>query len=107
MKLETERLLIRPWTIDDVPHYQAMSTDVDYTCFSPPGIFLAKDESEVIQKIKTRMTLFEEHQIGKFLIFKKNSGSFVGTCGGDHFDLKGQKEVELGYRVMLAHWGKG
>ncbi|HWU43265.1 MAG TPA: GNAT family N-acetyltransferase [Bdellovibrio sp.] len=105
--IETSRLLIRPWTTNDVPHYQAMSFDVGYTCFSPPGIFLVKDESEALQKVNGRIKNFEEHRIGKFLVFEKSSGSFVGTCGGDFFDLRGEKQVELGYRMMLSHWGKG
>ena len=107
MILKTERLIIRPWTLDDLPHYKAMSIDVGYNCFSPPGIFLVKDENEAAEKIKARIKLFEESRIGKFLIFEKSSGDFVGTCGADFFDLDGAKEVELGYRVMLAHWGKG
>jgi len=105
--IETERLLIRPWTAQDVPYYQAMSTDVGYTCFSPPGIFLVKDEAEALQKVNMRIKLFEEHLIGKFLIFEKSSGAFVGTCGGDFFDFNGKKEIELGYRMMLSQWGKG
>lgn len=105
--IETPRLLIRPWTPDDIPHYQAMSRDVGYTCFSPPGIFLVKDDEEALQKIKTRMKLFDEHRIGKFLMFEKATNEFVGTCGGDFFEYEGKKQVELGYRMMLSQWGKG
>ncbi len=105
--IETSRLLIRPWSTDDISHYQAMSRDVGYTCFSTPGFFLVKDDEEAFQKIKVRMKLFDEHRIGKFLIFEKTTHEFVGTCGGDFFEYEGKKQVELGYRMMLSQWGKG
>ncbi len=107
MKIETPRLIIRPWTVDDVSHYQAMSKDVGYNCFSPPGIYLVKNNDEATLKIKDRINLFEKSRIGKFLIFEKSSGDFVGTSGGDFFELDGKREVEIGYRLMLTHWGKG
>jgi len=84
-----------------------MSTDVGYNCFAPPGIFLVKDEAEARQKIEIRRKLFDDHRIGKFLIIEKSSGSFVGTCGGDFFELDGRRQIELGYRLLLNHWGKG
>jgi RimJ/RimL family protein N-acetyltransferase len=107
MKIETERLLIRPWIIEDITYYHNMASDIGYTCFSPPGIFSVKNEEEAAVKVKNRMTLYNEHKIGKFLLFEKSTGAFVGTCGGDFFNLDGQKEVEMGYRIMLGHWGKG
>lgn len=107
MKIETERLLIRSWGIEDIIYYQSLSSDVGYTCFSPPGIFLVKNEEEAASKVRNRINLYNEHKIGKFLLFEKSTGAFVGTCGGDFFNLDGQKEVEMGYRIMLAHWGKG
>jgi ribosomal-protein-alanine N-acetyltransferase len=105
--IETERLILRPWSIDDVPYYKAMSTDVGYNCFNTPGIFLVKNHDEALLKVKARIKTFEDHKIGKFLIFEKETGSFFGTCGGDFFDFEGSQQIELGYRMMLAHWGKG
>lgn len=107
MQLITDRLIIRPWVLEDIPHYQAMSRDVGYNCFNAPGVLLVKDDQEAAQKIKDRIKVFEESRIGKFPIFEKETGSFVGTCGGNFFDLNGAKEIELGYRMMLNHWGKG
>lgn len=107
MNLETKRLIIRPWQESDIPHYMAMSTDVGYNCFSTPGIYLVKDESEALKKIQARMKVFTDKGLSKFPMFEKESGAFVGTCGGDPFQLNGKEEVELGYRLMLSHWNKG
>lgn len=107
MLLETQRLIIRPWDASDVKHYQAMSVDVGYNCFTPPGVYLVKDEAEALEKVKARMQIYTDHKLGKFPVFIKESGEFIGTCGADRCHIESVPEVELGYRFMLEHWGKG
>jgi RimJ/RimL family protein N-acetyltransferase len=53
------------------------------------------------------MRLFDERKLGKFPIFLRATGEFIGTCGMEPFDFDGQPEVELGYRLCLNFWGKG
>ena len=107
MEIRTERLIIRPWREEDVKHYLAMSVDVGYNCFTPPGVYLVKDEADALEKVRTRMKIFSDFAIGKFPIFLKETGEFIGTCGADKFELDGKLEYELGYRLMLNHWNKG
>lgn len=107
MELKTERLIIRPWNLEDVKHYQAMSVDVGYNCFTPPGVYLVKDEYEALERVRARMKIYTDHKIGKFPMFLKETGEFIGTCGADLFELEGKQERELGYRLMLEHWNKG
>lgn len=105
--LETERLIIRPWQKSDVAYWKAMAMDVGYNVFAPPGSYAVKDNAAAEQKIGARIKLFDEARIGKMPVFEKRCGAFVGTCGGDFFPHNGTEEVELGYRLMLDHWGKG
>lgn len=105
--IETERLKIRGWTLHDVEPHRKMSKDVGYTCFSSPGYFSFKDEGELLEKVTRRATQFSETGFGKYLVFEKGTGSFVGTCGVEPFDHAGTPIHELGYRLMLEHWGKG
>jgi len=106
--IETERLMIRPWQKTDVPHWNALALDVGYNVFSaPPGVYLVKDYADAVKRIEAKMKAFDDAGISKMPIFKKSSGAFVGTCGADFFDLEGRREIELGYRLMLDHWGKG
>jgi [ribosomal protein S5]-alanine N-acetyltransferase len=104
--LETKRLIIRPWRREDVPCYQELSRDVGYNCFAPPGFFLVSGDKEAEEKIDQRISSFEENKCGKFPVFLKG-GEFIGTCGFSPCELNGQKEIELGYRLLLKHWGKG
>ena len=107
MILETPRLYLRNWQDSDVPHYLALSKDVGYNCFSPPGRFLTRDAEEARERIQDRIILFRDCGLGKFPVFLKGTGEFVGTCGMEPFELDGQSEAELGYRLCLKHWGKG
>jgi len=107
MLFQTERLTLRGWTVDDLTPHRLMAADVGYTCFSTPGFFSFKDEAELKAKVAKRAKQFDELGLGKFLVFEKGTDSFVGTCGVEPFDNNGTPGYELGYRLMLAHWGKG
>jgi ribosomal-protein-alanine N-acetyltransferase len=107
MMLETERLVLRNWQESDVNHYLVLSGDVGYNCFSRPGRFLVHTAEEAKTKVRERMALFDERKLGKFPIFLRSTGEFIGTCGMDPFDLDGRPEVELGYRLCLKFWGQG
>ena len=107
LTLETERLTLRNWLETDVASYMLLATDVGYNCFSPPGRFLVSSAEEAREKIRERINLFERHKLGKFPVFLKATGEFIGTCGMEPFELDGRGEVELGYRLCLKHWGFG
>jgi len=107
LELRTERLLLRNWQPSNLNCYLTLSTDVGYNCFTQPGRFLVRTAEETVKTIRERMTLFEECGLGKFPIFLKETGEFVGTCGMEPYELEGRPEVELGYRLCLKHWGRG
>ncbi|MGE0171344.1 MAG: tetratricopeptide repeat protein [Oligoflexales bacterium] len=104
---KTERLIIRPWTQEDVPHYLTSSMDAGYNCFSTPGRFSVRDKKEATEKVDSRVALFEQRGLGKFLLFTKNGNEFIGTCGIDPYQLDGREEFELGYRLCLRFWNQG
>jgi ribosomal-protein-alanine N-acetyltransferase len=107
MRIETKRLILREWCESDAGSYVTMSRDIGYNCFSPPGAYLVRDEDEAKSQIRRRVALFEEREIGKFPIFLKEAGEFIGTCGLEPVEIDGRKEVELGYRLCLKYWGYG
>lgn len=107
MLIDTPRLSLREWRETDVEFYVAMSRDIGYNCFAPPGAYLVRDHDEARAQIRKRMAIFEQRRIAKFPIFLKPGGEFIGTCGLDPVDIDGRAEVELGYRLCLKHWGHG
>jgi RimJ/RimL family protein N-acetyltransferase len=107
MQIETAHLILRPWTMADAPHYETMSRDIGYNCFASPGVYLARDAADLTAKIQKRIEVYQNHGISKFPIFRKSDGSFLGTCGADFFEFEGRCELEMGYRLLLDHWGRG
>jgi ribosomal-protein-alanine N-acetyltransferase len=103
----TSRLHVRSWRDGDENHLMQMSADVGYNCFSPPGAFLLHNEDEARKNLLSRKSKFENSQAGKFPVFLKETGEFVGTCGVDRFEFKENQELELGYRLLLRYWGNG
>jgi [ribosomal protein S5]-alanine N-acetyltransferase len=107
MILETKRLVLRNWLESDVDSYMVLANDVGYNCFSRPGHFLVHTTEEATRKIRDRINLFNERKLGKFPVFLKETGEFIGTCGLEPCEIAGRVEIELGYRLCLKHWGKG
>lgn len=107
MLLETERLRLRNWQEDDVEHYLVLSKDIGYNCFAHPGRFAARDRGEARAKVRERIILYNDRKLGKFPIFLRSSGDFIGTCGLEAFYLDGRTEIELGYRLCIRYWGRG
>lgn len=107
MILKTERLALRNWLEADVLSYMKLSEDIGYNCFSRPGQFLVRSLEEAQAKIRDRMILFDKSGLGKFPIYLRGTGEFIGTCSLEPFEFGNQPEVELGYRLCLKHWGQG
>lgn len=105
-RIETPRLYLRPWTEVDVPLWHQLATDLGYNVFSPPGVFLVADDEGALAAIRKRRGLLVDG-LGKWPAFNRDTDQFVGTCGLDPVDVRGAPSVELGYRLLLAHWGRG
>jgi RimJ/RimL family protein N-acetyltransferase len=106
MQFETERLILRPWQEGDVENYLTLAKDVGYTCFTTPGFFsFAPDD--IIENINKRLEIFKSKNVGRFLLFEKESQDLIGTCGLMPYLLDGKEIMELGYRLRLKFWEKG
>lgn len=105
-RIETPRLYLRPWTEVDVPLWHQLSTDVGYNVFAPPGAFLVADDDGARAAIRARRALLADG-LGKWPAFTRETDLFVGTCGLDPCAVRGEPSVELGFRLLLAHWGCG
>jgi RimJ/RimL family protein N-acetyltransferase len=106
-ELHTDRLLIRPWRLDDVAPYRLIADDLGYHQFSPPGLFYVRNDSEAQERLKAAVELFQKDGIGKFPAFLKTSGEIVGTCGLDPWEIHGKPEVELSNRYRMKFWYQG
>ncbi len=97
MMLETERLVLRNWRESDVDHYLVLAGAVGYNCFSQPGRFLVHSAAEAQAKVRERLRLYDQRKLGKFPIFLKDSGEFIGTCGLEPYDLVPSQPVATNF----------
>ena len=97
--LETERLIIKIPTSSDVESWFALHAESDVKQFT-------KDK---VQKMLEKDILHhQKYGFGMWSVYEKKHNEFVGRAGLFYFienDI--ESDIELGYVLHKAHWGKG
>ena len=102
--IETERLLIRPFTLADAEEIQAIWRDPETMRWIPSGPVATVEAAR--HKIERFMAHQAEHGFSLWTVREKETGRIVGDCGLVLVELKGP-EVELAYRFGREFWGRG
>jgi [ribosomal protein S5]-alanine N-acetyltransferase len=101
--IETERLYLRTFTMDDAGLVYELNADPDVTRFTHDLMASLEQAREVLEKnILPQYALYNH---GRWAVHLKNDMSFIGWCG-----LKYRpelNEIDLGYRFAKAFWGYG
>jgi RimJ/RimL family protein N-acetyltransferase len=101
LRLTTERLVLRPPTLDDLPAWHAIYLDAEEVWYGAPRSSL--DENRI--KLERQIAHFEQHGFGMCAVELAASGETIGAAGLQH--LEGGPEIEVGYRFLKEHWGHG
>ena len=102
--IETERLILRLHTIEDVEASYQMNLDENVSAFTGDGGVVSHEEIE--RRIREDVLGdYEKHGFGRFAVVEKSSGEFIGFAGLKY--LEDLDEVDLGYRFIFSKWGKG
>lgn len=102
--IETERLLIRPFTIKDLEPAYKMNLDEEVSKYTGDGGVATKKEIE--RRINEDVFGdYEKHGYGRLAVELKGENKFIGFAGLKY--LEDLKEVDLGYRFMKKFWGQG
>jgi len=102
--LETERLILRPFTEADIEPSYEMNLDADVSKYTGDGGVLSLVEIEK----RIRGNVFGDYKkqgYGRLAVELKDKPGFIGFAGLKY--LEDYKEVDLGYRFMKEYWGKG
>ena len=104
-QLETNRLIMREMTLDDVEFYfRHFNNDkiVEGSCFpGPKTLEAAKEELELYC-----INPFKGNRGIRWGIVRKGDDNLIGTCG--YYDWnKTACRAEIGYDLDPAHWGQG
>jgi len=99
VRVTTERLVLRPPTLEDLPAWHAIYVDAEEAWYGAPSSSL--DENRA--KLERQIAHFQEHGYGMCAV--ELAGETIGAAGLQH--LEGGPEIEVGYRFLKEHWGHG
>lgn len=102
--IETERLLIRPFKMEDIEGAYTMNLDTEVSKYTGDGGVVSKKEIErrIVEDV---FGDYQKHGYGRLAVELKEENKFIGFTGLKY--LEDMKEVDLGYRFMKEYWGKG
>ena len=105
--LETERLVLRRFTEDDVDDLVELDGDPEVMHFVNGGRATPRDEIEH-EVLPEFLGHYERHAgYGFWAAVEKSTGRFVGWFHLRPAEGSEPDEVELGYRLRRSAWGKG
>jgi len=67
----------------------------------------ASDPEETRQRLERELAHWSTHGFGRWVLFDRQTGEFVGRGGLRTVEIEGQPEVELGYAIVPERWGQG
>ncbi len=102
--IETERLIIRPFKLEDVESAYQLNLDPEVSRYTSDGGVVAKAEIErrIVEDV---LGDYQKHGFGRLAVELKGEGKFIGFTGLKYLEDLG--EVDLGYRFMRPYWGRG
>jgi len=101
--LETERLVVRPWTAADRDGFAAMARDAELMRFVRNGVPFS--EPEIDEFLSRQGRQLAEHGVCMGAVIEKESGAIVGVAGIQPLGTTG--DLEIGWWVARDHWGRG
>lgn len=103
MVLETQRLLLRQYTLEDFEAiYEILSDAETMQHYEKPY-----DEKTTRYWIQWNIQNYQKYGFGAWAVILKETGAFIGDCGLTIQNIEGQLLPEIGYHFHKKHWRKG
>jgi RimJ/RimL family protein N-acetyltransferase len=102
-RLDTERLVIRPWEDSDRPAFRAMATDPEVMRYVHGGEPYTEPEMDEFLGRQARQ--LAEHGVMMGALEEKATGRVVGVCGVQ--PLGASDDLEIGWWLAREVWGRG
>ena len=99
---ETEKLVVRPYTMEDFDNFFRLNGDEDVMRFIRPAQ-TKKQSKEFLQKIIAAYA--ERPGMGRWGMFLKKKNEFVGSFA--IIPVENTNQLQLGYALVKESWGKG
>ena len=101
--LETPRLTLRPLDDDDLDDLCLLLGDAEALAHWGDPL----DREGARRWIERNLARYEADGFGRCAVVLRGTGRLVGDCGLIRTEVEGGSEVELGWIVRKADWGKG
>lgn len=102
-RLETDRLLIRPWAPSDRASFLELTSDPEVTRYIHGGLPYSEDETD--EWFTRQARLIAEHDMCMGVLVEKATDRFIGIAGTQPLGTTG--DLELGWILARSAWGKG
>jgi RimJ/RimL family protein N-acetyltransferase len=103
--LETKRLLLRRFVINDLDDLFTFYSDPDVIKYIPDA---PRTYEETKEELKWFMNGHPKYpELGLWATIYKETGEFIGRCGLLPWTIDGQNEVEVAFAFSKAFWGQG
>ena len=103
--LKTQRLILRPYTLDDAPELQRLigERDVAATLMIVPHPY---EDGMAEEWIGKRQDLFDKGEIVNFAVTHRKDGYLIGGIGFHAIEREAER-AEIGYWIAKPYWGNG
>lgn len=101
--LETERLIIRKFTFDDLPRLIEMRSDEEVIRYI--GSRRLQNPEAIEKRLKFYIECYEKYGYGMCAMIWKQTNEMIGWSGLQPLQETG--ETEVGYGMIKEFWGKG
>ncbi len=113
-ELITDRLLLRPWTEDDVDFALDLYSRWEVQRFLGAEPRIMADRAEAVERV-TRFRALDDHSVhGIWLVTDRDSGRRHGTlllkdipASGPTLPLQPSGDIEIGWHLHPDSWGRG
>lgn len=104
-RIETDRLILRPWTDEDRSQFARINGDpliMEYM----PRVLPPADSDKLVDRFQKHI---KKHGYGMFAVERKEDGVFMGTVGLNSVEFKAPftPATEIAWRLDYEFWGKG
>ncbi|MEB3218291.1 MAG: GNAT family N-acetyltransferase [Nostocales cyanobacterium 94392] len=105
-EIETARLRLRPYTLDDLDRLAVILSNPEVMKYSPRGPIPKGKEKQVTREIlEYFIKHWDKYGFGVWAAIEKASGKLIGHCGLNC--LSNSPEIEVLYRLDQPYWNQG
>ena len=101
--IETERLLLRPYTLSDFDSLYEILSDPETMQHYPAPY----DAEKTRNWITWNLDNYEKYGFGLWAVILKETGEFIGDCGITLQNIDGEILPEIGYHIHKKYWRRG